>query len=163
MATGRRARSMQGRIEQRATHEARDAMLEWVIERLFSLIGPAGTLLTGRRELKDNALRSVSHALFETKLYYRDLRRGSPRYLEPETQLSCYWSAAAIPFRHFDQELAAACDGKANYWLSPESFSDEKSERWALVVTVPRPARYCTVHSRFASGRRSRLATSCLT
>jgi hypothetical protein len=37
-------------------------------------------------------------------LYYRDLNSGSIRNLEKEAQLAKYWSAAAIPMRHFDEE-----------------------------------------------------------
>ena len=34
-------------------------------------------------------------------------------------------SAAAIPLRHFDLDLANICDRKSEYWIVPESYSDE--------------------------------------
>lgn len=69
------------------SHEEHD-MMEWVVERLIGLLGPIGTLSKDRRDLKDNALRSISNALLETQLYYRDLGRGHVRNIETETQLS---------------------------------------------------------------------------
>ena len=45
-------------------------MMEWVVERLISLLGPIATMTKDKRDLQDNALRSISHALQETKLYY---------------------------------------------------------------------------------------------
>ncbi len=107
-------------------------MMEWVVERLIALLGPIGTLSKDRRDLKDNALRSISNALLETKLYYRDLGRGQVRNIETETQLSRYWAAAAIPLRHFDQELAAACENKGHYWLNPEAFTPEEIRRMGI-------------------------------
>lgn len=48
-------------------------MLEYVIDKLIALLGPIATLSKEKRELKDSALRGISIALQETKLYYRDL------------------------------------------------------------------------------------------
>jgi hypothetical protein len=36
--------------------------------------------------------------------------------------LSRYWSAAAIPLRHIDNELAQICEYKSEYWVNPESW-----------------------------------------
>ncbi len=77
-------------------------MITEVIDGLVKLLGPVATLSKDRRELKDSALRAISTALDETYLYYRDLGNGSPRNMEREAQLSKYWSAAAIPMRHFN-------------------------------------------------------------
>jgi hypothetical protein len=100
-------------------------MLEFVIEKLIALLGPIATLSKEKRELKDNALRSVSTALRETQLYYRDLGKGKERSMDIEAQLAKYWSAAAIPLRHIDEELAMACEHKAEYWVNPEQWSDD--------------------------------------
>lgn len=107
-------------------------MLEWVVERLISLLGPIATAAKDKRELKDNALRAVSTALQETKIYYRGLDEGKPRNADTENQLSKYWAAAAIPLRHFDVELAVACDEKSNYWLSPGEYSAEDVRRLGI-------------------------------
>ena len=107
-------------------------MMEWVVERLISLLGPIATMTKDKRDLQDNALRSVSHALHETKLYYRDLGVGKQRSRETESQLARFWSAAAIPLRHIDQELAMNCENKAEYWLSPASYSDEDIKRMGI-------------------------------
>ena len=101
-------------------------MLDYIIDKLISLMGPIATLSRERRELKDNALRAISTALRETKLYYRDLEMGKARNMDVEAQLVRYWGAAAIPLRHIDEELAMTCDQKSEYWLNPESYSQEQ-------------------------------------
>ena len=101
-------------------------MLEFIIEKLISLIGPISTLTKEKRELKDNALRAISIALQETKLYYRDLEAGKERNMDIEAQLVRYWGAAAIPLRHIDEDLAMACDRKSEYWLNPENYTSEQ-------------------------------------
>jgi len=107
-------------------------MLEFVIERLIALMGPISTLNRDQRELKDNALRAIAHALTETYIYYSSLGRGNGQNRETEAQLARYWSAASIPLRHIDEELAAACENKAAYWISPEQFSDEEIKEMGI-------------------------------
>ena len=101
-------------------------MLEFVIDKLIGLLGPISTLSREKRELKDNALRAISTALTETYIYYSSLERGAERSLDTEAQLARYWSAAAIPLRHIDMALAEVCENKAEYWISPERYSDEQ-------------------------------------
>ena len=101
-------------------------MIEWVVEKLISLIPAFENASNLRRELKDNALRSISHALNETCIYYSGLERGQGREMDIEAQLSRYWAAAAIPLRHIDVALAEACEYKSEYWLNPEKWSPEK-------------------------------------
>ena len=43
-----------------------------------------------------------------------------------ETQLSKYWSAAAIPMRHFDELLSNKCDQKSEYWIHPDKYNMEE-------------------------------------
>jgi hypothetical protein len=104
-------------------------MLEYVVEKLVGLLGPIAALSKEKRELKDNALRAISTALLETKLYYRDRQAGKPRNLDTEAQLAKYWSAAAIPLRHIDQELATTCEYKADFWTGPENWTNEEATR----------------------------------
>ena len=103
-------------------------MIERVVEQLISLLGPIAKLSKEKRELRDNALRSISNALNETYLYYRDIKRGKGRDPEVEAQLSRYWSAAAIPIRHIDNELANICEYKSEYWINPDNWNDGKIE-----------------------------------
>jgi hypothetical protein len=107
-------------------------MLELVVDKLIALLGPIATLSKEKRELKDNALRSISTALRETQLYYRSHGREHQRNMDTEAQLVRYWSAAAIPLRHIDEELAAICDHKADYWLNPEQWSDEDVVKFGI-------------------------------
>lgn len=97
-----------------------------MIDILNSLINVAGKIREmgrDKRELRDNALRAISHALNETYLYYRDVNAGKGTNKETEAQLSRYWAAAAIPMRHIDSELSNICEYKADYWIDPESWT----------------------------------------
>lgn len=76
-------------------------MIEFVVERLLNLVGTIAVMGRDRRELRDNALRAISHALNETYLYYRDIDAGKERNIDTEAQLSRYWSAAAIPLASY--------------------------------------------------------------
>lgn len=98
-------------------------MIKELLDGLSKILGPIATLSKDRRELKDSALRAISIALDETYLYYRDLSNGSAKNLDREAQLSKYWSAAAIPMRHFDERLSNLCDHKSEYWVNMENFN----------------------------------------
>lgn len=97
-------------------------MLTQILDGLIKLLGPIATLSKERRELKDTALRTISNALDETYLYYRDLENGIIRSSDREGLLSKYWSAAAISLRHFDSDLASICDHKSEYWINPDNY-----------------------------------------
>jgi len=86
-------------------------------------------LTKDRRELKDNALRAISHALTETYLYYRRMELGKGRDNDIEAQLSKYWSAAAIPIRHIDPNLAQLCEHKSDYWVNPDRWDQKKVKK----------------------------------
>jgi len=103
-------------------------MLEFMVERLVALLGPIATLSKEKRELKDSALRAISMALTETKLYYKGLESGDPKNPETEAQLAKAWAAAAIPLRHFDEELAITCEYKADFWASLDHWSAGRIE-----------------------------------
>jgi hypothetical protein len=103
-------------------------MIKEILDGLAKILGPIATLSKEKRELKDSALRAISIALDETYLYYRDLKRNPQKNLEREALLVKYWSAAAIPMRHFDPELANICDHKAEYWVDPESYDHTEIE-----------------------------------
>lgn len=107
-------------------------MLEFVIDKLIGLLGPIATLSKEKRDLKDCALRAISTALTETKLYYRDRASGKERNMDVEAQLSKYWAAAAIPLRHIDEELAMICEYKADFWTGPDLWSDEEVSRLGI-------------------------------
>ncbi|HLL14684.1 MAG TPA: hypothetical protein VK388_06450 [Pyrinomonadaceae bacterium] len=126
-------------------------MITFVIEKLIGLIGPIANLSKERRELRDNALRSILHALDETFLYYRDLDRGKPRNSETEAQLSKYWSAAAIPIRHIDEELALICDRKSEYWLYPEKWDEKRVREVGIALDDVRKHYRELLHPKFKS------------
>ena len=102
------------------------SMLEMILSRLIALLGPLRAMSKDNREMRDNALRSISHALNETCIYYRTIERGKGRDTEVEDQLSRYWAAAAIPIRHLDPELAQICQYKSDYWLNPDEWTPEQ-------------------------------------
>lgn len=107
-------------------------MLDFLVTKLISLMGPIATLSKEKRELKDNALRAISTALQETKVYYRALDSGAERNQDTEAQLVKYWGAAAIPLRHIDEELAMICEHKSEYWLNPNNWSDEEIKEFGI-------------------------------
>jgi hypothetical protein len=132
-------------------------MMEWIVERLISLLGPIATMSKDKRDLQDNALRSISHALQETKIYYRNLDAGKERSYDIENQLAKYWSAAAIPLRHIDQELAMNCEDKAEYWLSPERFSNEDIKKMGIRLTDLSTAYRKLVAPKFSARARDKV------
>jgi len=103
-------------------------MLEMIAGKLTALLGPLRTMSKDNREMRDNALRAVSHALNETCIYYGGLERGNERNQEIEDQLSRYWAAAAIPIRHLDRDLAMICERKSEYWLNPDQWTTQDVE-----------------------------------
>lgn len=107
-------------------------MLEMVATKLTALLGPLRAMSKDNREMRDNALRAISHALNETYIYYRGLDRGEERNLEIEDQLSRYWAAAAIPIRNLDSELAMICEHKSEYWLNPEQWTSEQVSEFGI-------------------------------
>ena len=104
-------------------------MLEMIAGKLTALLGPIRAMSKDNREIRDNALRAVSHALNETRIYYSGLERGKERNYDIEDQLSRYWAAAAIPIRHLDGELAMICEQKSEYWLNPDQWSPNDVKR----------------------------------
>ncbi|MFB6342869.1 hypothetical protein ACE1ET_14170 [Saccharicrinis sp. FJH62] len=128
-------------------------MLSEIISGLTKILGPIATLSKDRRELKDSALRAIATALNETYLYYRDLRNANERNMERESQLSKYWSAAAIPMRHFDENLAGICDAKSEYWINPESYSNEQIVSLGIELGNVRDAYRKLLNPLYSSGR----------
>lgn len=98
-------------------------MLEMIAGKLTAFLGPLRAMSKDNREMRDNALRAVSHALNETCIYYSGLERGKEKNQDIEDQLSRYWAAAAIPIRHLDKELALICEKKSEYWLNPDQWT----------------------------------------
>jgi hypothetical protein len=133
-------------------------MLQWVLERLFQLTPSLVSLSKDRRDLKDNALRAILHALDETYLYYRNIENGNSRDREVEAQLVRYWSAAAIPVRHIDSELAERCDRKSEYWLNPDSYNERKVADLGIELKSVRDAYRALLHPRRLVSHSLRLA-----
>jgi len=113
-------------------------VLELIVSQLTALIEPIQNFSKDKRDLKDNALRAISHALNETYLYYRGIESGKPVNLDSQKQLSIYWSAAAIPLRHINEDLALICEFKSEYWVNPENWSDEEIHEHGIALNVLR-------------------------
>ena len=60
------------------------------------------------------------------------MEKGSERNPDREALLVKYWSAAAIPIRHLDQELSTICDMKSEYWTNPNKKTD-------IISTITNP------------------------
>jgi hypothetical protein len=124
-------------------------MMNYIFDKLGEALDKIMAFRRDRRELADNALRSVSHALNETYLYYARYDRSGPDK-DTEAQLSRYWAAAAIPLRHIDPEFAMICENKSEYWTNPEHFSDKDIKKFGIGLADVRQ-RYRT---RLFPGRR---------
>lgn len=99
-------------------------MFEFILDKLIGLMGPIATLSRDKRELKDNALKAISKALRETKLYYQARDRGEGRNYETEANLVRLWSEASVPLRHIDEHLSILCIDKSEYWINPDNWSE---------------------------------------
>jgi hypothetical protein len=93
--------------------------------------------------LTDQALAAECSAASETKTYLSGLQRGNQRDLEKEGVLSRLWSLAAIPLRHFNNELARRCELKGAYWRNPQDWTvaDINAARIGL-TQVEKEAKY---------------------
>lgn len=107
-------------------------LIEWVIEKLISIIPAIGNLSKDKRDVADTALRSISHALTETCLYVNRYSKSGESEEETEAQLARYWAEAAIPLRHLDQELSEICEFKAEYWLDTTDWDPAKTNGIAI-------------------------------
>lgn len=132
-------------------------MIQEIIEGLTRILGPIATLSKERRELKDSALRAIANALDETFLYYRDLQNGMDRNPDREALLVKYWSAAAIPIRHFDVSLAETCDMKAEYWVSPYSYNNDDIQNLGIGLDNVRQAYRKLLKPSFSSAGKRKL------
>ena len=115
-------------------------MIKEILEGQTTILVPIATLSKDKRELKDSALRAISNALDETYLYYRDLNNGSSRNNDREALLVKYWSAAAIPMRHFDKNLSLMCDRKSEYWTNPNNYTQEEIKELGIKLKDVRQA-----------------------
>lgn len=115
-------------------------MLNEIINGLSNILGPIATATKERSNMKDDALRAISHALNETYLYYRDIELGYLRNRDKEAMLVRYWSAAAISLRHFDKTLANKCDNKAEYWVNPDNYNTANIEELGIGLDSVRQA-----------------------
>jgi hypothetical protein len=115
-------------------------MINEIIEGLSNILGPIATSTRERSQMKDEALRSISYALDETFLYYRDVEHGQLPNRDKEAMLVKYWSAAAISLRHFDRRLAEICDLKAEYWVKPDNYNRGDIEELGIGLNNVRQA-----------------------
>lgn len=129
-------------------------MFKEILDGLTKILGPIATISKDRRELKDSALRAISTALEETFIYCRDLKKGVPKNLDREAMLAKYWSVAAIPIRHFDEQLALTCDHKAEYWFDPEKYDEKEVEDIDISLNSVRDAYRAQLSGNFSRARR---------
>ncbi|MFQ2250117.1 hypothetical protein ACK32K_16155 [Aeromonas dhakensis] len=99
--------------------------LSSIVGKIFDLLGPINNHMDTRRELKDRVLNAICDALNCTNTYYSNISKGMSRDIEKENEISKLWAKAAIPTRHFDQDLAMIFEYKASYWLNPDNWSGE--------------------------------------
>jgi hypothetical protein len=113
-------------------------MIEWVVERLISIIPTIDKASNDKRELTDNALQSISTALTETSLYVAHYARTGKRDEQIQANLARLWGKAAIPLRHIDQELSEICEYKSEYWVDPYHWDPGKTNGLAIDLETVR-------------------------
>jgi hypothetical protein len=90
----------------------------------------------------------LSNALFETRMYLRDRENGAAPDQSREDGIVRMWSGAAVELRDLDENLAALCQHKAEYWIQPDEWSaqsiqdrgigiDQLFDRFREVLPVP--------------------------
>jgi hypothetical protein len=124
---------------------------EWVVERLISVLPMIGDLKKDKRELADNALSSISTALTETCINVNRWKNIGKRNEDTEAQLARYWSAAAIPLRHIDQELSEICEYKSEYWVDLRNWDPSKTNGIAIDIESVREKYRARLHLNYTN------------
>ena len=76
------------------------------------------------------AIKVLSKAILETKSYVRNGFEN--RIQEKEDELRELWNNAHVELRQIDNDLANRCFVKAEFWIEPEKWSDEKVEEYNI-------------------------------
>jgi hypothetical protein len=81
------------------------------------------------------ALKSIYVAAFETKAYLAAIEeRNEPQNYDTEKRLSNLWAEAAIDLRDIDQDLAARCLLKGDYWANPNRWTQQQIDESKINV-----------------------------
>lgn len=106
-------------------------MLEYLVAQLLKLIPIIDKVSNEKRDFKDKAIDALSKAISETDFYIQRSLNKDKRDENRERELVELWRKAAIPLRHFDEELSEICKYKSDYWVNPEvwkpSLANNKS------------------------------------
>ncbi|MBD2746697.1 alpha/beta fold hydrolase [Microvirga sp. BT688] len=78
---------------------------------------------------KPEALGNLQQALFETRQYVKELRRGVHRDGAAELRLSHLWNDAGYALLKFDPELASLCWLKGHGWADERLWADSRFAR----------------------------------
>ena len=108
--------------------------MDWLIEKLLSLIPLIAHLSKVRREIADNALNAFNAALNETSLYLAYIRQGGNPDRKREEQLARLWAAAAVPARHPDIELADMCLYKSDNRTNSDRWDNRKIIQYGIGI-----------------------------
>ena len=83
---------------------------------------------------RDLALNTLLKAVNETRIYMQQTQRKAVRDINVEATLVRLWAEAAVPVRHLDLDLAERCTLKSDYWLNPESYSQDDIRKFRIGV-----------------------------
>jgi hypothetical protein len=72
------------------------------------------------------AVRVLQDAVLNTQAYVAQLDRGTPVNRQVERSLAEAWQRAAVEFYGLDGELAERLQLKGEYWIQPESWTDQQ-------------------------------------
>lgn len=104
-------------------------MLGEILSGLKSIFKSGTMFLKDRRQQRDAALDSIYVACTETKTYVVDWERTNRRDRAKERALATLWKKTSILVRPYDAPLADKCYYKGEYWLDPDNWNQEDSQR----------------------------------
>ncbi|MBI3695604.1 MAG: hypothetical protein HY238_12295 [Acidobacteria bacterium] len=105
------------------------AELTLIIALAERLAGWLKSLLDADAETRarwKGAVQLLQEAVLNTQAYVVQLDRGTPVNRQVERGLADAWQRAAGAFYGLDRELAERLQLKGEYWIQPESWTDQQ-------------------------------------
>jgi hypothetical protein len=107
----------------------------------WAALGPFVGLINFFRSSRDRrddrtraALSCLSKALLETRIYLRDLEKGTKKNTKRENDLARLWTEAANELRDLDSQLAQICYYKSDYWTMPDDWSEHNIRKRGIAI-----------------------------
>lgn len=73
-----------------------------------------------------SSIEALNKAVQQTTVYVTRIEKGEERSRDKERELYEVWFSASVPMAKVDKALAMTFEQKAEYWLDPELYTDDK-------------------------------------